>query len=494
MIEFRYIWTPIVVVTGSILNLLTIMVFCRRKMRKYCVSMSMIALAISDTSVLTVPLLLSWLDEVFFQYYFVNNTLWCNLHGYADLVSSSNSSWIIILISFERYYAVCKPWEKQRKFTNKRVIFIILALFLFSLVFFSYFPFSLHLIKTTHPNGSTLKECQLSNENVYYIFGFISVVIVYILPFFVLFYLNLMIVFKLRVRPFNARSVSIKREKSNSKRTTDISEFSLSQTDFSSPSQLNINSSQNQSKNDRNLSITLVTVAFTFMILTFPFQVYWFYENIYLNFNFEILSNFSFDSSLFIQRPADTEAEQKTYLKYFKNMTFLLKNMNYLINFFLYSALSKLFREEFLAMISKNKCLNCLKKIQCLKEKEGERESSANGSSLAEMSFSLEAFKQIKKGELSKNRKLFQIRVEPSNLVEFFRNKKIRKAKSLKEKGKKNHKKVLRSNSTQTISTTVKEYKKNRLLIDSQNLVPKSSFELETLATEVTAVHADTFV
>ncbi|RNA29338.1 G-coupled receptor -like protein [Brachionus plicatilis] len=489
MVEFRYIWTPILVVTGTILNLLTIMVFCRRKMRKYCVSLSMIALAISDTSVLTMPLLLSWLDEVFFHFYFVNNTLWCNLHGYADLISSSNSSWIIILISLERWYAVCKPWEKQRKFTNKRVLFIISALFLFSLAFFSYFPFSLHLTESTYPDGTMVKECQLSNENIYYIFGFISVVIVYILPFFVLFYLNLMIVFKLRLRPFTARSISTKREKSTLKKITEISEHSLSQTDASSPGQLNPSSSlQNQSKNDRNLSITLVTVAFTFMILTFPFQVYWFYENIYLNFNFEILSNFSSDSSVFIQRPPDTESEERPYLKYFKNMTFLLKNMNYLINFFLYSALSKLFREEFLAMISKNKCLNFYKKIFCFKKLDGERESSTNGSSLAEVSFSLEAFKKIKKGELSKSRKLFQIRVEPSNLVEFFRSKKTPKTTSLVDT------KMFRSHSTQTVSTTIKEYKKSKLMVKNQNLIENKSIELDGFPSGVIEIQSNSFV
>lgn len=483
MIEFRYIWTPIVVVTGTILNLLTIMVFCRRKVLKYCVSLSMIALAISDTTVLTVPLLLSWLDEVFFNYYFVNNTLWCNLHGYADLVSSSNSSWIIILISFERYYAVCKPWEKQRKFTKKRVIFIIFILFLFSLVFFSYFPFSLHLSESLHMSKTLERECQLSNENIYYIFGFISVLIVYILPFFILFYLNLMIVFKLRLRPFSARSVSIKREKSSSKRTVDTSEYSLSQTDFSTST--NANFSVNQSKNDRNLSITLVTVAFTFMVLTFPFQVYWFYENIYLNFNFEILSNFSSDESLFIQRPPQIESAGRSYLKYFKDMTFLLKNMNYLINFFLYSALSKLFRQEFVAMISKNKFLKCLRKMFSSKSNEEEKESSINGSSLAEMSFSLEAFRRIKKGHLGKSRKLFQIRVEPSNLIEFIRKNKIIKSNSLNEKRKLSiNKKITRTNSTQTISTTLKEYK-NKKQPKRQNLFSKKSFKAERFSSEI---------
>lgn len=477
MIEFRHIWTPFLVVTGTILNLLTIMVFCRRKMRKYCVSLSMISLAVSDTTVLTVPLLLSWIDEMFFNHYYVNNTLWCNLHGYADLISSSNSSWIIILISIERWYAVCRPWEKQRKFTNKRVIITLVFLFMFSLVFFSYFPYSLHLVKI-YDDKHELQglECQLGNENAYYIFGFISVVIVYILPFLILFYLNLMIIFKLRLRPFKTSSVSTKKAKNTLKHNTEISEYSVSQNDISNirkPSIKSRNCQYNYSKNDRNLSITLVTVAFTFMILTFPFQVYWFYENIYLNFNFEIFNTFSLNSSFVItpQIPRETSLTQK----YFKDTTFLLKNMNYLINFFLYSALSKLFREEFLALITEKKIFRIFKFLCCCCKSKKEKTSSkfiTNGSSLAELSFSLEAFKQIKRGNLNRNHKLFQIRVEPSNFMEYFR---IKSSKTSSKKFKEiqqdelsenrssivnNLEKNYRSLSTQTVHTTIKQYKK----------------------------------
>ena len=46
--------TPVLVGIGIVLNLLTIMVFSRVKMRKYCVSISMICLAVSDTAILTI--------------------------------------------------------------------------------------------------------------------------------------------------------------------------------------------------------------------------------------------------------------------------------------------------------------------------------------------------------------------------------------------------------------------------------------------------------
>ena len=155
----KSIWVPSLVSVGTILNLLTIMVFCRRRMRKYCISISMMCLAIADTAVLLIPVLLTWIDEHFFASYYVNNTVWCNLHGYFDLVSCANSSWIILLISIERWFAVCRPWHKNQIFTSRMVTRTLLFIFFASIVLFVYFPLSLRL-------DSDKAECQIEHQQV----------------------------------------------------------------------------------------------------------------------------------------------------------------------------------------------------------------------------------------------------------------------------------------------------------------------------------------
>lgn len=209
-----YLGTPALVTAGCILNLLTIMVFCRKKMRKYCLSLSMVCLAISDTAVLIIPVLLTWMDEAFFDNYYINNTIWCNLHGYTDLVSCGNSSWIIILISTERWFAVCKPWKKSRIFTNKRVAVTLSLIFLFSIIFSLYFPISLHIAQVPSENNQTesSNECQIYLERTYSIFGALSVMLIYIIPFFVLAFLNTMIIIKLRQRPFQSRITNYRKK------------------------------------------------------------------------------------------------------------------------------------------------------------------------------------------------------------------------------------------------------------------------------------------
>lgn len=100
--------------------------------------------------------------------------------------------------------------------------------------------------------------------------------------------------------------------------------------------------------------------------------------------------------------------------------------MNYLINFFLYSLLSKLFRQELLAMIggggrvgSKPNCLGRLIKWTTSGRRRGDEPSS---SSFAELSFSVEAFKSLKKGQYrTTRRKLFFFKIEPANFLEYFR-------------------------------------------------------------------------
>lgn len=101
-------------------------------------------------------------------------------------------------------------------------------------------------------------------------------------------------------------------------------------------------------------------------------------------------------------------------------VTFMIKNMNYLINFFLYSLLSKLFRQELLAMIGGDH-MRALS--ECLRvsprRRRGEDPSS---SSFAELSFSVEAFKSLKKGQYRETRgKFFFFRVEPANFFTYFR-------------------------------------------------------------------------
>jgi hypothetical protein len=134
----------------------------------------------------------------------------------------------------------------------------------------------------------------------------------------------------------------------------------------------------------------------------------------------------------------------------FSHITFIIKNMNYVINFFLYSALSNSFRQEFLALLAQNKFLLINRCIKCLfinnkslnQQEEGKSAISninvnhiinkkkikstgkKSSSSLAELSFTMN--NPLHKSS-SKGHKYFEIHFEPSNFIEYIKQTNSRK-------------------------------------------------------------------
>jgi hypothetical protein len=292
------------------------------------------------------------------------------LHGYTDLITCANCSWIMVLISFERWFSVCRPFIKSRLFTYKNAFIYLFTIFISSLLLFLYFPFSLRIIES---ELSHAKECKIVYKFVYNLFGLFSVLIVYFLPYLILIILNVMIVLKLRLRPLtksystskNQKLEAIKAPKStNDFELKDLKE-SLSLTGMSNltdiytmeldPITIKKRRMNKTLKTDRNLSITLVTIALTYVILTVPFQSLWIYEYCFKNSNEDIpittedvaISNRNSTMSISENISEYEESLEMTL----KGILFNVKNMNYLINFALYSALSKMFQHEFAKII-----------------------------------------------------------------------------------------------------------------------------------------------
>ena len=201
------------------------------------------------------------------------------------MVACANSSWIIVVISIERWFAVCKPFQKSRLFTKKRVASAILCLFIASLIFFSYFPFIVSVIKSNSTTGTTTNEtfnnysteyeykCDMIEKYTkhYKYLGFVSIILIYFVPFFILAILNAIILCRLRVSPFKTKLNLIVKNKILKNNETQIKELETKRRNSLVLIALQKMTS-NGSKNDRSLHVTLLSVSITFMILTFPFQ------------------------------------------------------------------------------------------------------------------------------------------------------------------------------------------------------------------------------
>ena len=205
-----------------------------------------------------------------------------------------------------------------------------------TLFLFVYFPFALH-VDVVNDSSSNLKECKIHYEKLYNAFGLASVVIVYIIPYLVLLFLNIMVIIKLRssgkIRVLKINNNNPLWYKNGSLSSRECSQERVSRNNRQSFVSFFTNKMMRnrQTKKDLNINITLISISLTFIILTSPYQVLWVYEFLY--------------SDVDLREVNTIDYNQYTILKEF---VFLLKNFNYLINFILYSLLSKLFRNEFL--------------------------------------------------------------------------------------------------------------------------------------------------
>lgn len=123
-------YTPLVAVTGSIGNILSIVVFFRTKLRKLSSSYYLAALGVSDTVFLLINFL-SWLP---YGGEFQSNDFGCKLLTFLGGASSVLSAWMVVAFTIERFIAVLYPLRRQTMCTVRRAKLIILGLFIAGLI------------------------------------------------------------------------------------------------------------------------------------------------------------------------------------------------------------------------------------------------------------------------------------------------------------------------------------------------------------------------
>ncbi|CAF0926781.1 unnamed protein product [Adineta steineri] len=306
---------PSAVAIGIIGNLLSILVFARREMIKFCVSIFTIVLALSDILLLTTSLFNIILPEFVGGLLSDKSAFWCHFHGYFDLLFAALSGYSVVFISVERWFSVWKPFDKAKYVTFKTTLITVITYTLISSFVFSWFPLILRYV----PTSNAAHTCDLFKPMIYKIFGTISVIYTYIIPFIFLGILNILICYRLHTRQQTSIQQSLKT--ANNKNRNESSSASASVR----------KRIQRQRNTDRNITVMLITVAIAFMVMSFPFQIYWFYMQ--------------------IRQLKEPNATLFT-------LTQTFRYLNCCCNFFLYSATSSLFRRELQQIFQ---CSNALK-------------------------------------------------------------------------------------------------------------------------------------
>ena len=265
------------------------MIFLRKRMCRYPVSVFMAMLSLTNILILAGPVTMQWLNhKVFMGFVVTGSHFLCAFHVYIDLVGSSINSWLILMIAVERYLSVTKPFLIRTSFNRQQAWTIVFSVFLIAIIA----PLGLAIV------ASEVDECRLFFSKTFQIIGSIQIFFIYVLPSIVILTLSIITVHKLRrrIRTRGSRRIHI--------------------------------------------SVMLIGVSFSFITFTMPYQVcwYWFFSSAIGSVNINLKVNIINIS-----------------LRY---LALTIRNLNYTLNFFLYSLTSIVFLKEAFLIAHCNYFLN----------------------------------------------------------------------------------------------------------------------------------------
>ena len=252
-------------------------IFLRKRMRRYPVSVFMAMLSLTNILILAGPVTMQWLNhKVLIGFVVTGSRFICAFHVYIDLVGSSVNSWLILMIAVERYLSVTKPFLIRTSFNRQQAWIIVFSVSLIAIIA----PLGLAIV------ASKVDNCRLFFSKTYQIIGSIQIFFIYVLPSIFILTLSIITVHKLsnRIRTSGSRRIHI--------------------------------------------SVMLIAVSFSFITFTMPFQICWYW--------------------LFSNAIGSVKVNLKVNILNigFRYIALTIRNLNYTLNFFLYSLTSVVFLKE----------------------------------------------------------------------------------------------------------------------------------------------------
>ena len=325
---------PILIIVGTLCNILTFLVMRRKKLRNQSTGFYMAVLAIADELALLVGCLTQWL----FSYKNFNilsvSAYACKIFSVVLYTTFDFSVWMVVIMTIERFIAVTFPLKSMYFCTVKKakIATLILTLILFAIN--SHFLFTHSYISRRNESWS---GCQSKNETFDYflenLWPWIDASKYAFVPFLSILVFNALIVFNLV-----KAATSIKNLSSNHKLKINNNALTVNTPNKhnSNPNNNNNNSnnsSQGNQNNNRKLTIMLLVVSITFCILSTPVVV------------LQVLER----------------ANPGSNSPIFYSICLLLQYVNHSTNFFLYVISGKLFRAEFIELMCS--MMICFKRV-----------------------------------------------------------------------------------------------------------------------------------
>jgi len=281
------------IVLGTIGNSLSLAVMMRKNLRRHTTALYLMVLAVVDTAVLYNWFVRNWTYAISGIDTRLLSVASCKIHTFCSYFFVDFESWILVLVSFERLFAVFAPHRVRNIFTKKSAIIQITATGVFLVIV------NLHFFWTQDLENGVCDAIERRYMYFSRVWNWIDFVICSFAPFAIMLSSNVAII---------TRLVCLQKTKKQS----------------------------STNKRNNTMTLTLIIVTFVFFLTTGPLTVlvstgyYW------------------------VQR-ANSNAELKTLSVIWASFN-ILAYVNNAVNFILYCLSAPNFRKELAEMLHLEKC------------------------------------------------------------------------------------------------------------------------------------------
>ena len=289
---------PVIVLLGTVGNVLAFCVLIRRRMRAKSVYFYLAVLACADTSVLYVSAFKAWIRFLTgFELMHISSVS-CKLSIFLILCSQHVSAWMVVFLTVDRFLSIWCPFFASWfcTLTRARVMTLVLVCVISAYNVHVFWTFQLIPGKTLN----TRPMCTIEKVNPFhYIFDYIKTVTYCLLPSCLVFILNTCIIYKVSQRKNDIESAfQGKVERGASMYTNKVS------------------------FRKNRVTTMLLVISFVWLFLTTPYGI--------LSISRSQFSNYS-----------------PSLIKFIITITFLLFYLNHSVNFYLYCLTGQKIRTEF---------------------------------------------------------------------------------------------------------------------------------------------------
>ena len=294
---------PLLLVLGTIGNILSFCVLMRKAMRRTSTYNYLAVLSLTDMLVLYIGLLRLWVGELT-GYDIRDKSDWsCKIITMVGYTVSVYSVWLLIAVTVERYTVVVHSLHAPTMCTRSRAIKTMIGILLVLLCINFHFLFTTQIVFYDNEEGDSLiPQCDAAAGHetlVMEVWPWVDTCLYSLLPFIIIFILNILIIHKVIIARKHRQSMSNSTSSSGG---------------------------SGSGEGSAKVTVMLLTISFTFLITTLPM-------------NITIITTAFWN-------PYVTTLATASKFKLARTISEMLMYTNHSINFYLYLLTGQKFRQQ----------------------------------------------------------------------------------------------------------------------------------------------------